>query len=267
MPEMPEMETYKKLLTPRIVGAAITGVDVEREKSLNVDADTFARIVMGQSIERIERRGKHLIFGLGSGHELLLHLMLGGWMFYGTEEEKPERTVQVRLSFGERHLHFIGLRLGYLHLYTREEREAKLSKLGPEAVELSVADLARILKGKRGAFKPVFTDQQTMAGIGNCYADEICFAARVKPTRLCSSLEASEIDALHRATGEVVREAIDTGGYMEDPLFAGDRLTGGFNERCKVYDRGDEPCVRCGSPIVKGELNNRKVFYCANCQS
>lgn len=262
------METYKTLLGQRILHTPIRAVEVEREKTINVPVESFRQRVEGRSFTGITRRAKHLLFHLDSGDLLLLHLMLGGWMFYGTEREKPDRTAQVTLSFGERSLYFIGLRLGYLHLLSRDEAKRKLSGLGPEPLEpdFTAERLARILKAKRTVLKPTMTDQKTIAGIGNCYADEICFDAGILPTRKIETLTADDYLTLHRSMDKVLREAVRFGGYMENPLFAGDALTGGFDSRCAVYDRGGEACVRCGSPLVQEELASRKVFYCTRCQ-
>lgn len=268
MPELPEMETYKTLLKQRLVNQRISGIDVQREKSINVSIEDFVRTVQSSSVADITRRAKHLVFRLDNGHVLLLHLMLGGWMFYGLEREKPDRTTQVVLSFGERSLYFIGLRLGYLHLLTESEANRKLSLLGPEPTDpaFNAERFASRLRRKRGVLKPAFTDQKTIAGIGNCYADEICFAAGILPTRQISSLTEAELGTLYSSMHTVLQQAVRFGGYMEQPLFPGDALTGGFDTRCAVYDRGGEPCVKCGSPIVQDEIASRKAFYCVRCQ-
>lgn len=108
MPELPEMENYKNLLSQRINGRAVTEVIINREKSVNESPNDFIGKVAGQKVRSIERRAKHLLFYLENGYILLLHLMLSGWLFYGMEEEKPDRTVQIQLSFGNQHLYFIG---------------------------------------------------------------------------------------------------------------------------------------------------------------
>lgn len=288
MPEMPEMETYKRLLIPRMVGQIITDVQVTRENSVNIPVADFVRKIKGKKVKAIRRRAKHLIFGLDSGDCLLLHLMLGGLLFWGREEDKPERTDQVRLSFGDEHLHFIGLRLGYLHLLSAVEVKERMLKLGPEALDtsdegigktagessrpgtaksgLSETDFAKLLAGRRGKIKPALTDQSFIAGIGNCYSDEICFAARILPARSIKSLQPAETSVLYRSMAEVLTEAVNEGGYMDMPLYVGDPLTGGFDSRCRVYDRAYEPCVRCGAPLVRRDIGSRKSFCCESCQ-
>lgn len=268
MPEWPEMEHYRRNLERLIGGRIITEASIQREKSVNLPAAEFIRRVAGQRIMSVQRSAKMLILPLASGDALLAHLMLGGALFFGRDEEKPNRTVQVRLSFGDRHLHFIGLRLGYLHLLGPAELEQRLNRIGPDPFDpaLDPAALAARLARKRGAVKAALTDQAAIAGIGNCYSDEICFAASLLPSRRPSSLAASDWTALHGAMRQVLSEAVAAGGYMEMPLFAGDALTGGYDARCRVYDREGEPCVRCGAPIQRRDIGARKSFCCTGCQ-
>lgn len=269
MPELPEMETYRQQLMRLIQGSPITGAEVTRPKSLNVEPDDFIRKVTGNRIVRIDRRAKHLLFHLASGEVLLLHLMLGGWMFYGTEEESPDRTKQVVIHFGTKHLYFIGLRLGYLHMHAVPEVDSLLSKLGPEplASGFTFTQFQKVLKSKNSNIKVSLVDQAFLSGIGNCYSDEICFIAGIQPLRKLSLLTEEEQLRLFQAMRSVLLEAIQYGGYIDEPLFVGDRLTGQFNDKCRVYDREDEPCLRCGQPLIKTEVSSRKCFYCASCQT
>jgi formamidopyrimidine-DNA glycosylase len=268
VPELPEMETYKTLLCQQIGGKTILDVIIHREKSINKLIDEFILKVKGKKVVDIERRAKYLLFHLSSGDILLLHLMLGGWMYYGTEEDKPKRTTQIELIFDQKTLYFFGLRLGYLHLFREEEVNAELSTLGPEPLsEYFTEDALRSrLKGKKGVLKNYLVDQHRFAGIGNCYSDEICFAAELLPTKTCMEINEQDFGQLYQAVRSVLKEAVEKGGYMEHPFFLGDSLTGGFDQECKVYDREGELCLRCGTPIHKSEISARKTFFCLNCQ-
>lgn len=268
MPELPEMETYRRLLTDKITQKPIKGVQVSREKSINLSPEQFHRELLGHRIVSIQRRAKHLIFELDHQKCLLLHLMLGGWMYYGREEDKPNRTTQVVISFGEESLYFIGLRLGYLHYHDLQELEEKLAKLGPEPMDPHFTDelFLKRIKKKAGRVKMTLVDQSFISGIGNCYSDEICFTAGVLPMKKGKDLSPQEKSRLYQSIRTVLEEATSYGGYMEHPLYKGDILTGSYDKRCKVYDRKDEPCVRCGRPIIQEELSARKVFYCSRCQ-
>ncbi|MEO3944572.1 DNA-formamidopyrimidine glycosylase family protein [Gorillibacterium sp. CAU 1737] len=266
MPELPEMETYANALRPRVVGRRITQTIITREKSINVPVTVWTECLVGSAITQVERRGKHLLFHLPGEQLLLLHLMLGGWMFWGREDDKPERTIQVQLSFGEEHLYFIGLRLGYLHLWKMEEAERKLAALGPNPLELTEEMFRKRLLTRRSTLKAAFLDQGFLAGIGNCYTDELCFEAGIRPDRRTHELPDEEQTRLFQAMLELLNRGIRSGGYMEHPFYVGDAHTGGFNELCQVYDRGGEACHRCGNSIVQSELAGRKLFYCPGCQ-
>lgn len=268
MPELPEMENYRRLLNLKIAGQNITGVQINREKSINVLPKLFIGTVTNQKVVTVNRRGKHLLFHLQNGQVLLLHLMLGGWMYYGREEDKPKRTVQVRLSFGENHLYFIGLRLGYLHLYSEKDARLQLSDLGPEPLEndFTLQRFLQILSEKRGRIKAKLLEQEFIAGIGNCYSDEICYHAGILPKRHIEDIDDPSRNQLYQSMEHVLLNALKHGGYMENPFYLGDTLTGGYNNRCLVYDREGEKCQRCGGSIIKEMISSRKTFYCPNCQ-
>lgn len=269
MPELPEMETYRRLLSERIEKQKIVAVEINREKSINVDAATFRRAVEGRVVTAVRRRAKQLQFVLDSGDVLLLHLMLGGTLYLAMEAERPERTIQVTISLsGGKQLYFIGLRLGYLHVYSHEETAEKLAKLGPEPLEpgFSVDTLHAAMSKRRGTLKAVLVDQTVLSGIGNCYSDEICFHARLLPTRRVPTLTNAEWTALYSAVRSTLSDALRYGGYMDTPLFPGDTLTGGYDNMLRVYDRPGEPCVRCGGAIAHDTVNGRKCFYCTQCQ-
>lgn len=267
MPEWPEMEHYRIMLSRMIAGKRITGVEVQREKSLNVTEAEFSRRILGSEIIDVGRRAKMLLFHLRGYETLLLHLMLGGWMFYGSEAEKPDRTIQVRLEFDDQRLYFIGLRLGYLHIYDSQVLKDKLEGLGPEPFDptLTSDGFRELVQRRRSPLKVLLTDQSILAGIGNCYSDEICYAAHVRPSRKPDSLNTMEFKALYESMRNVLHEALDHGGYM-NPFTKDDRITGGYDQLCKVYDRGDEPCYRCGKPIRHEKIASKKTFYCPFCQ-
>ncbi|PZT54081.1 Fpg/Nei family DNA glycosylase [Paenibacillus silvae] len=270
MPELPEMENYRTLLSEHILDKLITGVVVNREKTINTSADVFVSELTGNRIIFVERRAKHLIFHLANGKRLVLHLMLGGMLFWGTEDERPDRTTQVELQFGDHILFFIGLRLGYLHLMTSKETEAAMADLGPEPLDrrMNLERFASLLKGRRGTLKTTLVNQHIIAGIGNCYSDEIAFAASLRPSSKTQNIASSPelTERLYHAMQSVLREAASEGGYMEMPLMQGDTKTGKFDEQCRVYDREGEACPRCGGTIERVEITGKKAFFCPNCQ-
>jgi formamidopyrimidine-DNA glycosylase len=268
MPEWPEMEHYRKLLEARLIHKRITNIHIERERSLNMSTNEFTNRVGGQRITAVRRRAKMILFTLESQDVLLLHLMLGGWMFFGFEQEKPERTIQVQLSFGEQHLYFIGLRLGYLHLFQPHELVERFAEIGIEPFDssLSLSTFQSILYRNRGTLKKVLTDQSIIAGIGNCYSDEMCYSAGLLPSRIPSTLSDQEWSNVYHSMHSTLLDALQLGGYMDQPFYTGDSWTGKYNEFCKVYDREGEPCTHCGQIIIRNEVSNKKSFYCPGCQ-
>ncbi|WP_400241438.1 Fpg/Nei family DNA glycosylase [Niallia sp. JL1B1071] len=268
MPELPEMENYRILLSKFIVNRPITSVAINREKSINMPVPAILNQMQNATIIRIERRAKHLLFHLSNQKILLLHLMLGGWMFYGSEEEKPKRTIQVQLSFGNNHLCFIGLRLGYLHLLTQAECEERLKELGPEPLDTRFKEeiFINIIKTRRGALKLKLVDQHFISGIGNCYSDEICYEAQLLPTRKLEDLKDLEVKNLYHSMQKTLAAATNIGGYMDHPLYVDDTKTGSYNDLCKVYDREGEACQRCQNKIMMIKISSKKSFYCPGCQ-
>ncbi|MBP1999791.1 formamidopyrimidine-DNA glycosylase [Paenibacillus shirakamiensis] len=268
MPELPEMDNYRRLLSHEILDTPITDVAVHREKSINVASEVFIQTLVGHKIIYIERRGKHLLFHLDNGRRLLLHLMLGGLMYLGSKEDHPDRTTQIEISFGSKTLYFIGLRLGYLHLHTAKEIDEVLADLGPDLFDRKMNEqkfIQRFAK-RRGALKSALINQHVIAGIGNCYADEIVFEAKIQPSSKLQDLTEKDLSDLYHASLKIIHHAIDHGGYIELPLTQDDKLTGGFNDLCQVYDRGGEPCLRCEGTIERAEIGGRKVFFCPKCQ-
>jgi formamidopyrimidine-DNA glycosylase len=266
MPELPEMETYRIFFSHNIINKTITNVEINREKSINKPVNDFISQIKGKTITRIKRRAKHLIFELSSGQNLLLHLMLRGWMFLGNDRNAPERTKQVILSFGDLKLFFIGLRLGYLHLLSNDELDEKLADLGPEPFELSEEIFEQMIRKKKGALKPMLVNQKFISGIGNCYSDEICFEAKLNPFDKAMNLTGEQTKSLFRAIKPVLKKAVETGGYMDHPMFEGDKKTGGYMDNFLVYEREGQNCFRCGTEIKRAVSSTNKSFYCPKCQ-
>ncbi|WP_188456692.1 Fpg/Nei family DNA glycosylase [Virgibacillus oceani] len=268
MPELPEMENCKILLNQKIAGKRITNVIINREKSINVKAAEFLKKVKERKIETVDRRAKHLLLYLDNGYVLLLHLMLGGWMYYGTVKDKPDRSVQIQLSFGRQHLYFIGLRLGYLHLFTKEEVKKELAGLGPEplAANFTFDTFSDLIENRRGMIKTTLVNQEFLSGIGNRYSDEIAWHAQLLPERTMNDLDSNEKRQLYQSIRFILQQAIQCGGYMDQPLFIGDTKTGGYEANMYVYNRAGEACKRCSALIVKEEISSRKTFYCKGCQ-
>lgn len=269
MPELPEMEVYRRHLEAAGAGRRITGVEVGRPASLNVPPEYFALSLTGAQFLGFRRRGKYLVFDLSTGLHLLNHFMLGARIWCGPEAQRPQRTFQVILHLDNgRDLYWINLRLGFLHLLAPNELAARLADLGtdPLADAFTPAHLARLLHGRRGALKNLLVDQRWFPGLGNCYADEICWAAALLPQRAAGGLDGAEQERLYAGLRTTLTAALRLGGYTEDPFGPGDTLSGGYLPHLKVYDRQGEACPRCTAPIALEQHSGRKVFFCPGCQ-
>ena len=268
MPELPEMENYRRLLSQLILDKEITDVGVNRVKLINEEPATFTEQLIGRRVVFVERRAKYLIFHLDNGWRLLLHLTLGGSLYFGSEEDRPEQNTEIQIHFEDQILYFTGLRLGYMHVLTAKQTEEALDGIGPEVLDrrMNEQTFLKIFKKRKGALRTALINQNIVAGIGNFYSDEIAYVAALRPDVKLQDLEEEDLKKLYQAARTVLTEAIEHGGYMEMPLTAEDTLTGGFNDLRKVYDREGEPCVTCGQPIVRAEISSRKVFYCSHCQ-
>ncbi|MGF7047511.1 formamidopyrimidine-DNA glycosylase [Paenibacillus sp. DS2015] len=268
MPELPEMENYRRVLSNHILDIPISDIKVNRDKSINVPVETFASALIGNRVIFVERRGKYLNFHMSNGTRLLIHLMLGGLMYYGTDEDLPERSTQVEISFGDYKLCFIGLRLGYIHLLSAKEVDQVFSELGPEPLDRRMNEerFVKIAKKRRGGLKTMIVNQHVVAGIGNRYADEIAYRANLLPSAKIQDLGDEALQRLYSSVVEVLTEAIEDGGYMDTPIYKDDQQTGRYKAKFKVYDREGETCYHCGGVVSRVELTGRKAFFCPSCQ-
>lgn len=264
MPELPEVETARRTLEPLVAGCRISRLEILRPQALRSHAPAeAARILTGRTITGLGRRGKALLFGLSDGWTLAFHFSLWGTILV---RPTPDEATAVFISLDDgRGIEFRELQLSNLNLYRTAEidRVPYLGALGPDPLDRTVT-LTRFreaLSG-RGAIRNLLTDQARLAGIGNLWALEILFAARVRPDRRAQALSAQAWRALYRATRSVLRRAIRAGG---EPEFIDARGRRG-RVRLAVYGRGGQKCRICGMAIVEGKVGGRPAFYCRRCQ-
>ena len=273
MPELPEVETIVNDLRPELAGRCFTGVSISWPRMvLHPSASEFQRRLIGQTIKEIARRGKYLIFRLSSGEALILHLrMTGSLSLKQKSKAANSNTSYVRAVFSldkGRELFFIDRRkLGTVSLV---HNEAELdSKLGPEPLEPSFTArvLAERLSRHKAPIKAVLCDQKVIAGIGNMYADEALFLARIHPLRAASSLSREEIRKLHHAIREVLRKAIGNGGASISDYRRPGGESGSQQYAFYVAHRGGETCKVCATPIERIPVRNRGTYFCPRCQT
>jgi formamidopyrimidine-DNA glycosylase len=275
MPELPEVETMVRGLRPALCGRTIGRLTVHDPFLLQgCSAEEIERRGGGAKVEAVERRGKWVVIALGGRRGLIViqPRMTGGFWLV-----PPDRPEHVRVSFlmkrPERTVWFCDTRrLGKVAWHPdRESAESAFARShGPDALVITANDLATRLSRTGRGIKPALMDQKVLAGLGNIYADEVLFQARVHPERPASKLALVEVERIHAAIGEILARAIAAEGSSFD---AGYRtvlgLEGGFLSQNAMYGRGGMPCPGCGRAIVKTKiagLIGRPTHFCPSCQ-
>lgn len=282
MPELPEVEVLVRHLMPLLVGRRVRAVTVFRPRVIRPHRiEEFCRALQGARFAGLHRRAKYLVFALrrrGRRGEFSLigHLGMTGRLYLLPARAALPRHCAVTLDLGRHRLVFEDTRyFGRLTL-----TDGALARLGPEPLEphFTPAGLAAALRGSRQAIKARLLDQRVVAGLGNIYASEALFRARLSPSRAAGSLSTIEVRRLHRAIRVVLREAVRFGSTVpldwsgtagRDNLFYYGRAAGApdyYAERLTVYDRAGQPCRRCGGVIRRLVQAGRSTFYCPHCQ-
>lgn len=275
MPELPETETIARDLDREITGARITEVHVTRGDVLReVSARELRKRLMGASITRGWRRAKLVVLDLSTGDHLVVQPRFTGALLIDAgdlpEREREYSTLELALDDG-RSLHYRDIRrLGTVALMRDDRFERYSSALGIEPLDpaFTAKHLSVLLRGSRQAVKKVLMDQRAVAGIGNIYANEALFRARIDPSRASNRVSPEHTAALHSAIVDVLREAIAARGTSFRDYRDASGARGGFVERLAVYGRAGELCPRCGARLVGTHaIDGRMTVLCARCQS
>ena len=253
------------------MGAVIASVDVAWPGSIAHPApEEFARLVVGRGISAVERRGKWIHVILSGGQSLLVHLRMTGRLLLtdGDCEDRLHTRLSLLLSDGRR-MCFQDVRK-FGRCWLTDNADEVLGDLGPEPLDglLTSSEFATMLSKRRGRIKPLLLNQRFLAGLGNIYADEVLFRARVAPDRPAGSLDRAEVTRLRAAIRPVLEAGLRAGGTSLDDLayLLPDGRAGDYLRRLRVYGREDRPCRRCGTPIRRAVLRQRSTFWCPECQ-
>jgi formamidopyrimidine-DNA glycosylase len=267
VPELPEVETIKNELSPHIIGRRFTGVTVYDAKLVcQPSVEDFHQKLTGRRVISLERRGKYLIFHLSDGMALIIHLKMAGALLLNPEQADRHTRVIFHLDNSNQLIFTDRRRLGNIWLI--ENEQAITGKLGPEPLtpEFTAETLAKRLQKRKAPIKAVLLDQAFIAGIGNMYADEALFAARIHPLRKANSLSPREIEKLHKAIVDILRSAIDSKGASVDTYKLPDGELGSAHSNFSVAHRGGKLCPICGTPIQRLAIRNRGSYFCPKCQ-
>ena len=266
MPELPEVETIKNELSPHVLGRAIKGVDIFWNKMVRrPSVSEFRSSVIGQKITRLSRRGKYLFFHLAGNGVLVMHMKMTGSLLVNPSDDKFSRAV-FYLDDGTA-VHFRDPRKFGVMWLAQDETDVN-QMLGPEPLEknFTAAVLARILEKRTAPVKPVLLDQSRIAGIGNMYADESLFEAKIHPLRPANSLSESEIKRLHTAIRHVLRKALEKGGASIRNYIRPEGAPGTAHDEFVVAHGVGKNCPRCGGPIERIVVRGRGTYICPKCQ-
>ncbi len=288
MPELPEVETIVRDLKPKLKGKKIKDFWADRPKQLNFPINKFKKKIVGLTICDVRRRAKMIIIDLSEGLSLLFHLKITGQLIMRDKDGKifggghfiaeylrslPNRFTHAIFTFTDgRKLYFNNMRLfGYIKiLQTKEVKKLfEKMKIGPEPLEKSFtfAKFKEIIeKRKIAKIKPLLMDQTFIAGIGNIYADETLFCAKIQPTRIAGLIKEGELRKLFQAIKKILSLAVKYRGSSIDTYVDSQGAKGKYAEKLKVYGRKKEKCLDCQTPLKSMKLGGRTTVYCPKCQ-
>lgn len=270
MPELPEVETVARGLRELLLGRTILGASVGWPRTVAQPAvDEFRSRIVGRQVVSVGRRGKYVVIGLDEAY-LLIHLKMSGRLRVVRNDSPQDKHTHLLLDLDDgRQLRFHDVRK-FGRVYLVEHPKEVTADLGPEPLsdDFSLDDFRGLLSRRSGRLKSLLLNQQFLAGLGNIYADESLFVARLHPLRKADSLTRDEQTRLYEAIRQVLAGAVasrgttlDDRGYMDAKGEAG-----AYQTRIAVYGREGEPCFKCGALIERVVVGGRSTHFCPGCQ-
>jgi formamidopyrimidine-DNA glycosylase len=273
MPELPEVETVRRRLAPVLEGATIVRAEIDDPRLTRpVEPAIVSEALVGERVASVERRGKYLLWRLASGRTLVIHLRMTGSFRHagpGGLTDDAHRRATLTLDTGAEVAYRDVRRFGTWELLDAEHlRPYFAARLGlePLAASFSAARLGALASGRRLSVKGFLLDQRRLAGIGNIYADEALWRARIHPRRPAGELDPDEVARLHRAVRAALRRGVELQGSTLRDYVTPDGDGGAMQHEFHVYGRGGEPCDRCGTPIERIVVAGRGTWFCPHCQ-
>lgn len=273
MPELPEVETIRRELKPKVRGRKIVDCVILRKDVIAYpEPDQFCRKLIGERIEDVGRKAKYLILELSNDKKLIFHLRLSGTIIVMPLDAEPVRFSRLLLRLTDCLVAFCEPRvLGRVYLLEPGKVPPNLKgfyNLGPEPIssDFDYAYLRGKLKHRKGRVKTLLLDQNVCAGMGNIYSDEALFRAGIRPMRRACRITDAEMKRLARTLKQVITEGIENFGTSVADYHRTDGTDGRFQNYLCVYGRENEPCRKCGTRIVYRKIGNRGTRYCPKCQ-
>ncbi len=274
MPELPEVETIVQDLRPLLSGRRFEAITLLLPRLVRYpDPAAFVAGLMGVTVQTVQRRGKYIMVPLQrSDRRFVIHLGMTGHLRVWERDAPAARHTHLRIALDDgRELRYDDQRqFGRLLLGAEDELRAAraLPRLGPEPIDdsLTEAGFQALIRRRRRPVKSALLDQSFLAGLGNIYADEACFAAGIRPARMTHRLAVRERQALFGAIGQVLRKSIAARGSSIANYVDAFGVAGQNQETLQVYGRAGRPCFRCGTPLKRLRLAGRTTVYCPTCQ-
>jgi formamidopyrimidine-DNA glycosylase len=275
MPELPEVQTIINTLSnPNLFKHRITDVKVYKTKLLkNTTPAQFCRFLIGESIVKIERIGKYLIFKLTHDKILTVHLRMEGKLFNETKDSTyPSTHLRIEFFLDNQHiLRYYDSRIfGTFHVYQGQTylqaKHIQKIALDPLNERFNASYLKHQLSHSNRAIKTAILDQTNVAGIGNIYADEILFLSRIHPLKKANTLTDKQYGLVAKYARQILLKAIKYGGTTIATYQSDINHSGSFQNMLQVHDRKGEPCPICKRPIIKTKVNGRGTYFCPYCQ-
>ena len=261
MPELPEVETVVRSITPHIVGRTIESARFSSARVTRGGFEKTARAVTGATIRAVRRRGKQILIDLDRG-VLYVHLgMTGKLLWNGT----PGKYTRALLELDSGTLLYDDVRqFGRVEFFKTLPK--LVERVGPDALSIQFDEFYTRLKSRQAAIKPLLLNQSFIGGVGNIYADEALFAARIHPRTRASRISKGRAQTVHKHLLEVLQLAIEHRGSSISDYVDAAGARGAFQQLHNVYGKEGQPCPRCGTPIRRIILGQRSAHYCPSCQ-
>ncbi|MCA9323648.1 bifunctional DNA-formamidopyrimidine glycosylase/DNA-(apurinic or apyrimidinic site) lyase [Candidatus Saccharibacteria bacterium] len=286
MPELPEVETVRRGLEKLIVGKTIKNVHHDTEKSFPNDPVVVSEFLVGAKVVSVGRRAKVLLIDMDSDYTLMVHLKMTGQLVFVGEERfgaghpneslvgsLPDKSTRVTIMFEDgSHLYFNDQRkFGWMKLLPTSlvVEEPFMKKVGPEPLDVSFTDIIfiqRIRKRANTSIKAALLDQTVLAGVGNIYADESLWGARIHPEEMVKDIDDKRLKKLHHELLYVLKLSIEKGGSTDRNYVNAEGKKGSYIDFARVFRREKLPCPRCGTVIEKSKVAGRGTHTCPKCQ-
>ena len=268
MPELPEVETIIRSLSPKLKGLEVTSFKLHFPDVIGNNDKKILEKLRGKKIIGLRRRGKWILIDFDHDLSLLCHLKMTGQFHFCPSKNPIDKHTHFVLSFKDKkeELRFRDVRkFGSISCHSTSE-VLNFPQLGPEPLELSFSRFRRLFQGRRGRLKCLLLNQNFLAGIGNIYADEILFEAKLHPLTPVFLLGEEELRILWKAMRFVLRKALKSRGTSIRDFKDAEGQEGDFQHHLRVYGKESVPCSRCGKRIERLRLSGRSSFFCPRCQ-